>query len=122
MSHQKTILTMTFRFDARKARANKERAMARVSEGKDAWMAAAKWTVIVVASENREFTTDALWKAGLEEAPGSNRALGPVMKAAAKAGVIADTGRYVPTTKAQSHAQPIRVWRSLIFEGNQHVR
>ena len=110
------MIDRPIKFDARQARLNRDRAMLLASQGKDEWNIAAKWVLYDVALRVQEFTTDALWRAGLEECPnGSNRALGPVMLAASRAGIISSTDRTKPTDKAHSHAQPIRVWRSNIF-------
>lgn len=102
-------------FDPEKARQNRERAIAQAGLGKAHWMAAAKWAVVEVALELQEFTTDAVWAKGLEKPDwGSARAMGPVMRAAAQKGIIEPTDRFIPTDKADSHRQPIRVWRSKI--------
>ena len=102
-------------YSAQLARANRERAMEQVARGRDAWMNTAKWCVVEVANTHAQFTTDEVWALGLPPCPGSSRAMGPVMVAAAKAGYIERTDRTRNTTKAHSHAQPLRVWRSLIY-------
>ncbi len=104
--------------DLDRARRNKAAAMARVQrgEGKEEWMKAAKWAVLEVAMQLPELTSDDVWESGLMECPGSNRALGPVMAAAARRGILIDTGKFQPTRKADSHAQPIRIWKSGIHE------
>ena len=90
--------------------------MVLASQGKERWSAAAKWVLVDVAFRHREFTTDELWRSGLVECPnGSNRALGPVMAAAARAGIIERTDRTRATDKATSHAQPLRIWRSKLI-------
>lgn len=105
-------------FDAAEARRRRDRALAVVVVGKDDWIKAAKWALYEVALSTREFTTDAIWATGLPEPPsGSSRALGPVMLAAARAGVVQITDRTRPTTKKKSHAQPLRIWISNVWTG-----
>jgi hypothetical protein len=108
---------MIVEFDAAEARRRRDRALAVVVVGKDDWIKAAKWAVYEIAKDTREFTTDAVWASGLPEPPsGSSRALGPVMLAASRAGVVQITDRTRPTTKKLSHAQPLRVWTSNIYQ------
>jgi len=42
-----------------------------------------------------------------------------VMMRAKKEGWIAPTDQYRPVPSKLSHAAPVRVWRSLIFQGGQ---
>ena len=86
------------------------------SQGKGQWSAAAKWALVNVALEKAEFTTDDVWRAGLVPCPnGTNRALGPVLMAAAKAGIIERTDRTRNTEIVTSHARPKRVWLSKLI-------
>lgn len=104
------------RFSASEARARRDRAMERVQIGKAEWSTAARWAVYEVALRHKEFTTDAVWAIGLAPPErGSARALGPVMAAAQRAGIIERTDRTRATAKAKSHAQPLRVWRSRLI-------
>ena len=113
-------------FDTQQARRNRDAAIAKVQlgSGKAGWIKAARWAVYSVAKEHQEFTTDDVWATGLPQCPGSNRALGPVMLAAARAEIIRRTERTRPTSKRASHAQPLRVWESSIYDhctqGGQH--
>lgn len=66
---------------------------------------------------------DDLWEAGLERPP-QPKALGPAVRAAARAGIIEKTGDYRPSRS--SNLLPKPVWRSLVyvpwarsFEGRQ---
>jgi len=104
-------------FDLREARRKRDEALRRVQEGpgKDEWIKAAKWTVLEVALTHKEFTTDEVWATGLPACPGTNRALGPVMMAAAKAKVIERTPYTRDSKKVVSHARPVRVWESLVW-------
>jgi predicted membrane-bound mannosyltransferase len=100
------------RFDAKEGRQRRDAAMAVSEVGKDVWMVEATQAVLAVARAEREFTTDSVWKRGLPPCPGSRRALGPVMVA------VARTDRTRPTAKAESHAQPLRIWSSKIYAGD----
>lgn len=104
------------RFNPREGRARRDAAMAVSEIGKDEWLELARQTVLEVARLQVEFTTDAIWEFGLRPPPsGSSRALGPVMLWASKHGVIQRTDRTRATKKAESHAQPLRIWRSKVF-------
>ncbi len=106
-------------FNLAQARHNRDVAMERAGHNHAQWMATAKWTLIVIAKTHGEFTTDALWKLGLPPCPGTNRAIGPVMMAAAKAGIIERTNRTEQTSRVTNHARPLTVWRSKIYGAEQ---
>lgn len=78
------------------------------------WREAAERMVEHLALTQAEFNADDLWEAGLER-PRESRALGGVMRAARKAGIIEPTGRYVPSRIKGCHSGPKAVWRSLVF-------
>lgn len=59
---------------------------------------------------------DDLWDAGLP-ATRENRALGPLIQRARRAGWIAPTNERRVSVRA--HAQPHMVWRSLIYRGRE---
>lgn len=63
------------------------------------------------------FIVDAIWATGLPE-PHEARAIGAVMRRAARDGVIESTDRVIPSTRAGCHANPRRVWRSRIYEAS----
>lgn len=69
------------------------------------------WLVGYLQS-HREFFPDDVWRAGLEEPPNA-RALGPLVKRAAAAGLIVKTDRTRQRTRG--HATPAVVWRSLVY-------
>ena len=104
-------------YDATAAAAARDEAMERVEEhADDAVLAAADTAVKYLASTRDEFTIDAvqylLDQQGL--AFREPKALGPVMRRAALAGLIEGTDRWVNSVRVSNHRRPVRVWRSLI--------
>lgn len=91
----------------------RDEAVQRVEENTDpAWKAVAERFVHGLPVE-AEFTTDRVWF-HLERASVTTpepRALGAIMLALSRAGVIEKTGRYIQTTRPKAHARPIPVWR-----------
>jgi hypothetical protein len=77
------------------------------------WRAKATEIVEELALTRPTFTADDVWLAGLEK-PAEGRALGGVMRAARAAGLIASTGRYVPSIIPTNHSKPQAVWSSLV--------
>lgn len=74
-----------------------------------------------VAERCETFTTDSVHAedptlAGTDAAAGG-RALGPAMLHAAREGWIVSTDNYGKSSRAASHARPMRIWRSLIVNG-----
>jgi hypothetical protein len=64
------------------------------------------------ADHHKEFTTDQVWQRfGYLPEGFSLRALGAVMIAAAKDGVIVRTDRVRTTQMKNKHARPLQVWR-----------
>jgi hypothetical protein len=86
------------------------RAAAAAPEG---WAEEAMSYVRLVASRQERFTTDDLWAAGLSRPP-NGRALGGVMLAAARAGLIWRTSDFTISQQPSRNAAPVRVWRSLL--------
>lgn len=80
------------------------------------WRDEAYAAVIRTARTLAEFTSDEVWTVGDLPQTRENRALGPVILRAQRAGVIEDTGRIRRTKQVKSHGSPARVWRSLIFD------
>lgn len=68
-----------------------------------------------LALGNSEVIANDLWQH--VEKPREPRATGALMKQAAKRGWIAPTDRFVTVPSITRHAAPVRVWRSLIWEG-----
>lgn len=107
------------RFDARKAEIAKRQALDQVEEHADSvWKDAAWQAVTHVASTTPEFTTDRVWfeleRQGIDP-PREPRALGAIMRNAAKTGMIARTDRVHTSVRPANHRRPIAVWESLIF-------
>lgn len=97
-------------------------AQARVdAHASEEWKQQARRAIELVASALPEFTTDDVWQLGELAGTRENRALGPVMSWAVKQGWIADTGRVSRSRRVSHHANPKRVWRSILFERLQGV-
>ena len=93
-------------------------ALRRVTEhANPEWWQAALTAVAELAGRHRGFTTDQVWQHLAAQAltPHEPRALGAVMRVAARARLIAPTDRYVPSERPQAHRRPVRVWRSLLL-------
>jgi hypothetical protein len=76
------------------------------------WLEAATRIVADVARRSGRFTTDDVWVA-LEAAdlrPREPRALGAVMRLAARRGLVTATTAYTPSSRVECHARPVRVW------------
>ena len=103
-------------YDAARAAAAREAAMSQVEENADAEVSARALQIIEhLASTREEFTADAVFY--LLDAEGSvfrePKALGPIMRRAAAAGLIVKTDRTVDSVRVSNHRRPVRVWRSL---------
>ncbi len=83
------------------------------------WRDAAGKALIEVAKYNFEFTSDLVWDnlaiQGIHTR--ENRALGAVMQAGHRSGVIEFTGEYKPTIRPEGHKNLKAVWRSKIYVG-----
>jgi hypothetical protein len=91
-----------------RSRRARDEALAAVEGGADAaWMAAAKRVLWALIKSGQEFTADDVWEQ--VPTPREPRALGPVMRAAQRAGYMEDTGRMAPSRRR--HATKITVWR-----------
>ena len=97
--------------------AERDAAMESVEGNTDSnWLRAADTAVTWLAkSAVNGFTTDDVWRyldnLGMTGQVHDNRALGPVMKRCANAGLIVPTGDYRPSHRR--HCAPIRVWRGI---------
>lgn len=69
------------------------------------------------ARELEYLTVDDLWLAMAGDAKThDNRAMGPVMTRAKKRGLIEPTDQFRPSTQPSCHANPRRIWRSLVCQ------
>jgi hypothetical protein len=82
------------------------------------WKFAALTAVIYLSHRRAEFTTDdvAEFLSHTDVTTHEPRAMGAVMRRAARQGFIVATDRYRPSTRPQAHQNPKRVWRSLVIE------
>ena len=71
-----------------------------------------------LAAFRPELTSDDVWRL-LDDDLGTHepRALGAMLKKAAAEGWVTATDTYRPSERAACHARPVRVWRSLIYQG-----
>lgn len=81
------------------------------------WGEAAYARVKYLCQTRVEFTTDEIWSHldTLDCKTGESRALGAVMRNAAKDGLCVSTGRFVKSNRPECHSRPICVWRSLVL-------
>lgn len=94
----------------------RDAAIARVGESaSEAWKRRALEAVQVIARRQPELIANDIWE--LVEKPEEPRATGAVMKQAQKRGWIAPTDRFRTVPSITRHAAPVRIWRSLIWEG-----
>lgn len=104
--------TQTDIFQALKA---SEEAQARVEQNADnEWLQQAHLAVRLIAERMSEFTTDDVWEVLPQTR--ENRALGPVMKKAASAGLIVATDRVRTGKRVSRHGAPLRVWASKVAQ------
>jgi hypothetical protein len=85
----------------------------------DAWKTVTFGVIRQLAETCPSFTTDDVWL-GLRKVPEvathEPRALGSMMREAAKSGWIVPTDRYVNSHRPECHARPVKVWRSCLKE------
>lgn len=81
------------------------------------WIVEARRAVVFTATVRALFTTDQVWwrLTDVEKNP-EPRALGAVMRWAAKAGIIEATGEWKESVRTSCHGRPARIWRSLICD------
>ncbi|MFJ7590154.1 hypothetical protein ACIQZO_22760 [Streptomyces sp. NPDC097617] len=90
------------------ATAKRNNAVAQVDANADGeWKAYALGFIAELSGRMAQFTTDDLWDAGLIK-PREPRALGPVMRRAAKRGLIATTGEF--RASRYRNCAPLPVW------------
>lgn len=83
------------------------------SAADDEWKAMAEAAVENVALALPEFCVDAIWDSGLPK-PKEARAIGHVMRTAARNGIIEKTDVFVKSQQVGCHATDRRIWRSLV--------
>lgn len=86
----------------------------------DEWLAAFRAAIEKVARGHLHFNTDPVWHEFEKEYPPTDqepRAAGAVVRKAMKDGIIAPTDMYWNSNRKSCHRRPLRVYRSLIFEG-----
>lgn len=98
-------------FDAQEAQ---DEALERAERGAGGWIQRARDTVKLIALARFDFTTDEVWDALGEDRPDEPRALGAVMKAMARDGIIRATGEYRKSGRVDCHARPVAVWRVVL--------
>ncbi|MFD6970578.1 hypothetical protein [Streptomyces sp. NPDC059949] len=90
------------------AASKRDAAIAQVDANADsAWKSYALGFIAELSGRLDQFTTDDLWDAGLIK-PREPRALGPVMRRAAKRGLIATTGEF--RASRYRNCAPLPVW------------
>lgn len=102
-------------FDYAAAVARRDAAVQLVDSGLDpVWRRAARFAVLVTATELAVFTTDDVWQTlaylGIGK-PAEPRALGAVITQLRRDGVISATGGYSESARPEAHCSPKRIWR-----------
>ena len=77
------------------------------------WREDADRIIRKLAKKYAEFTTDAIWEAGLPKTR-EPRAIGGAMRRAARDGVIKKTDRVWQSGDPVCHSRPQTVWKSLV--------
>lgn len=91
-------------------------AIARIDQSTpETWRAAALAAVEHIARTHPRFTTEDVWPvlSTTETLVHDNRALGPIMLAARRAGWIRESGNY-QRAERMAHKRPVRIWESLL--------
>lgn len=105
------------RAEAAEGRRLRDEAIAQVDEHANPdWKDDAYAAVVQLTETMSEFTTDDVWyslKDSQRGATHERRAMGAIMRKAARAGLIEPTERYLTSTRAICHSAPKRVWRSV---------
>ena len=91
-----------------------------------AWQNAALEAVYRCATQNRSFIVDDVWQylyddIGIRDAhTANNRVMGTIMTQAKKYRWIKATDNYKASSRTTSHANPRRVWESLLYDSSSH--
>lgn len=88
-----------------------QRVLAHADKG---WVQTANDVIRDLAFSRHTFTTDDVWQILERDYPSVTtpepRALGPLMRSAARQGLIHPTGDYTPSNRPACNARPIMVW------------
>ena len=94
----------------------RDKAIAQVATNTDpAWWQQTMLIIKQIATDTFDFTTDDIWRelaTAPLPTPHEPRALGALMIAAHRAGLITPTDRYRQSKRPECHARPIRVWQA----------
>jgi len=98
--------------------AARDAAIARVDAATDdGWKDRALEAVADCARQFPTFNSDHVWSILGDDEPNSdNRAFGAVMLKARKEKLIEPTDEFKPSNRKQVHRNPIRTWKSLVFQ------
>lgn len=98
------------------AAAERDNAIEQVDGNAEAeWKDIAYEAVVRTARALPEFISDDVWEVGELESTREDRALGPVLRRAARDAVAVKTDRVRPSVRSHLSGKP--VWRSLIYRG-----
>lgn len=104
------------------AEAEKERAIAQALAGTDVpWRERVLCHIETLAHLRPTVTTDEVWAMVGDWTVKEPRALGALMREAARRGWIVATDSYRPSERIECHRRPVRVWRSQVFDGRERV-
>ena len=97
----------------------RDEAVTRVGDHADVeWVAHILDVIYCLAVARDTMTTDDIWETvGEVAATHEPRALGAVMRQAARLGYVKASDTYTPSARPACHARPVRVWASLIRPG-----
>lgn len=97
-------------------RARRDEGMGRAeANAAEEWRIAARAAILREAKFRPEFTTDEVWRSLERDAireTHDRRALGPIMNALVRKGLIHKTGRYTQTTRPEAHAAPKPIYKA----------
>lgn len=96
--------------------AERDVALERVEASSDEeWRDRAFAAVRQTCEQREQFISDDIWTISQLDSTREDRALGPVLLRAARAGLCIKTDRVRPSTRSHGSGKP--VWRSLIYKG-----
>lgn len=105
-------------FDAAEGSRRRDEAILRVdANAPSSWKRAALQAVRMICEKRDEFTTDEVWfilEVNGVDGPHEPRAMGPIMMQAERRRWCAKTDDWRNSVRADCHARPLKVWRSLL--------